>query len=309
MNVNKLESSAEEIINIYSDKLAEKNYNVSAIIKKTYNFEFTVNDSKHSIKVLTYFGKKGIKTILQGNTESALYHEVNELIHGIPFTQNNTEIDEPESYIGTDESGKGDFFGPLVIAGVYAGKNEIQKLRSIGVRDSKEIPHNQIADLAKKIKLIAGDGFNIVVINPERYNQLYTEFKNLNMLLAWGHARVIENILEKKSAAEVISDKFGDESLILNKLQERGKQIKLHQFTKAERYTAVAAASIIARDRMNKWFDDESRKLKFIIPKGASEAVLQTAAKIKSEFGEEELKKFVKLHFKSINKLNSVIGK
>lgn len=309
MIVENLENSAKEIIETLSKKLSQNHFNVSPVIKKTYNFEFSAQKNNSSVKVLTYFGKKGIKTILQGNVDSAIYNEVNQLVHGTHVKLNNSEMNEPESYIGTDESGKGDFFGPLIIAGVYADKSEIAKLKFIGVRDSKKISQSQISTLAAKIKIIADDRFSIVVINPERYNQLYSEFKNLNKLLAWGHARVIENILQKNPAAEAISDKFGDENLILNVLQEKGKKIKLHQFTKAERYTAVAAASIIARDRLNKWFDDQSQNLKFTIPKGASAAVLQTAAKIKNEYGEDSLNKFVKLHFKSTNKLNSVIGK
>ena len=84
----------------------------------------------------------------------------------------------------------------------------------------------------------------------------------MNRILGWAHAKVIENLLENQiNVEEAISDKFGDEKYIYTSLQEKGKNITLHQVTKAERYTAVAAASILARDRFNSWFRHEKAKI------------------------------------------------
>lgn len=278
---------------------------VSDIQRKNYNYEFIVSDGKERCKVLTYFGKKGVKIDIQGNSESRLYSAVNEIIHGTElFTTIQNEIDEPSSYIGTDESGKGDFFGPLVVAGVFANGDILTQLKQIGVKDSKLLSQNEIQSLSAKIKQLIKDGSDVVVISPEKYNKLYENFGNLNKILAWAHARVIENILTRIKTAQVISDKFGDEGLIKNSLQARGKEVNLMQVTKAERFTAVAAASILARQKFNEWFDIQKKKYNFEIPKGASDAVINSAERLADQLGSKQLGKFVKLHFKTTKKLN-----
>ncbi|MDD3149502.1 MAG: ribonuclease HIII, partial [Candidatus Gastranaerophilales bacterium] len=199
--------------------------------------------------------------------------------------------------IGTDESGKGDYFGPLVVAGVLADKENIDKLLEIGVKDSKKLNDVQIAKMAVAIK----NNFihSIVKINPAKYNQLYDSFKNLNKLLAWGHARVIENILEKKDCDNVLSDKFGDESLIKNALMKKGKQINLEQRVRAEEDLAVAAASIIARDEYVKSMAKLSNQYDIILPKGASEKVKEQAKLFIQKHSKENLGNIAKLHFKT----------
>jgi len=172
-------------------------------------------------------------------------------------------------------------------------------LDEIGVRDSKLISHGLIRNLAESIKKISGqECFNIVIINPPRYNELYAKFGNLNKLLAWGHAKVLENILNQKESVTAISDKFGDERLILESLQEKGKRLQLHQFHKAEKYTAVAAASILARDRFNDWFDKQKKELMIDLPKGSSQKVKDAARQIKAQYSDEILHKLTKAHFK-----------
>jgi ribonuclease HIII len=127
--------------------------------------------------------------------------------------------------------------------------------------------------------------------------------KNINKILGWSHAKVIENLLEKENVKDAISDKFGDERLIKDSLQEKGKKIKLMQFTKAEKYTAVAAASIIARNRLNEWFDEQSEKNNLILPKGASKIVDSVLMEIKEKYGVEILNEIAKVHFKTTNKI------
>ena len=255
------------------------------------------------IKLLVYYGKKGLKVVLQGNRDSKTYADISRLIlNELPFEK--PEFSEPSEYIGTDESGKGDFFGPLVIAGVYVDENIKKKLEAIGVKDSKQIAHSSIKKLAENIKKIAGEkSFNIVIINPPRYNELYEKFGNLNKLLAWGHARVLENILTRTEAAAAISDKFGDEGLILNSLQEKGKMLNLYQFHKAEKYTAVAAASIIARDKFNDWFERMNGELNMTIPKGASAKVTEAANIIIKKYNKDYLTQLTKTHFKTYRTL------
>ncbi len=293
-----LEKQAETEINQSLTILKNNGYETSQPRKGNYCFEAVISSKTDQLKLLVYFGKKGIKKVLQGNRDSTAFSKVNSLIFDeLPFEK--PEFEEPGEYIGTDESGKGDFFGPLVIAGVFVDAQKKKKLDEIGVRDSKLISHGSIKKLAEGIKHISGqECINIVTINPPRYNELYKKFGNLNKLLAWGHAKVLENILGRKEAAAAISDKFGNERLILESLQEKGKQLQLHQFPKAEKYTAVAAASILARDRFNDWFDKQKKELMIDLPKGSSEKVKETARQIKLQFSEDLLHQLTKTHFK-----------
>ncbi len=206
-------------------------------------------------------------------------------------------MDRYITHIGTDESGKGDFFGPLVIAGVMTDKKAAEKFTEAGVKDSKKVTDKKILILEELIK--KNSAYSVVLISNEKYNQLYASIKNLNKLLAWGHARVIENILEKQSCGYVLSDKFGDENLIKSALMEKGKNIELDQRIRAESDVAVAAASILARaafiNKMRKLEDKYGMKL----PKGCASQVKDTAREFILKYGKERLPEICKTHFKT----------
>ncbi|MFC1906815.1 ribonuclease HIII [Chloroflexota bacterium] len=220
------------------------------------------------------------------------------------------EIQEvPLPYIGTDESGKGDYFGPMVIAGVWVDASIVGKLESIGVKDSKMLSDKRCRALAGEIRRICKGKYQEVEISPERYNELYEQFraekKNLNHLLAWGHARAIESILEHLACSHAVADQFGDEQYIKSRLMQRGKDLKLIQVPKGERYLAVAAASILARDYFLRRLDQISQQVGIALPKGASDAVIAAAKTIVKQANAEDLRKVAKLHFKTTT---SVIG-
>ncbi|MEQ1844469.1 MAG: ribonuclease HIII [Nitrospira sp.] len=213
----------------------------------------------------------------------------------------------PLPHIGTDESGKGDYFGPMVVAGVMVDPSAKAKLESIGVKDSKLLSDKQCRLLAAQIRSICGSHCEEIEIAPETYNRLYDDFrkegKNLNHLLAWGHARAIESLLERHSCSEAIADQFGDEHYILSKLMPRGRTIKLTQLPKGERYIAVAAASILARDKFLSHLEKLSREQGINLPKGASDAVVSVGRNIVREKGEKELRNVAKLHHKTTVKI------
>lgn len=199
--------------------------------------------------------------------------------------------------IGIDESGKGDYFGPLVIAAVFVDATTHSELGLMQVRDSKKISDGRILEMAPDIRTICPH--SIIAISPQKYNELYAKIRNLNRLLAWGHAKALENLLERVSCGLAISDQFGDERLILNALQEKGRKIVLEQRTKAESDLAVAAASILARAdfllRLRRLSDEVGTTL----PKGASPAVELAAKMIVKKHGENRLGTVAKLHFKT----------
>lgn len=201
------------------------------------------------------------------------------------------------SRIGIDESGKGDYFGPLVIAAVYVTLVTHQELALMQVRDSKKISDGRILEMAPEIRRLCPH--SIVVIGPQRYNALYSKIRNLNRLLAWGHARALENLLQQVDSDLAIADQFGDERFILNALQDKGKQITLVQRPKAESDVAVAAASILARAEFLQRLHNLSQELKTTLPKGASAAVELAGRMVIKKYGQDRLGTVAKMHFRT----------
>jgi len=199
--------------------------------------------------------------------------------------------------IGIDESGKGDYFGPLVIAAVFVDVTTQGELALMGVRDSKKISDGRILEMAPDIRAICPH--SLIAIGPPKYNELYAKIKNLNRLLAWGHAKALENLLGRVSCERAISDQFGDTQLILNALQEKGRKIVLEQRTKAESDLAVAAASIVARAEFLMRLKRLSDEVGTTLPKGASPAVELAAKMVVKKHGQERLSTVAKLHFKT----------
>lgn len=207
-----------------------------------------------------------------------------------------------DSWIGTDESGKGDFIGPLVTAGVYVKKEQVEFLTNLNIKDSKKLTDKFILQVAPKIK--QNCLFSVVTINPEKYNELYAKFNNLNKLLAWAHSRAIENLLEKAPNCEnAISDKFADESLIKNALFKNGKKINLIQRTKAESDIAVACASILAREEFVKRTENLKNIYKIDFAKGGGDIPTQQAQTFANQYGKDKLKLIAKMHFKNASKI------
>ncbi len=200
-------------------------------------------------------------------------------------------------WIGIDESGKGDYFGPLVIAAVHVTPQIEEDLLALNVRDSKKIADSVIRKLEVDIKTLCRH--SVIAIGPERYNELYGKIRNLNRLLAWGHAKALETLLEQVPCERAIADQFGDERLILNALQEKGQKITLEQRHKGEEDIAVAAASIVARAEFVRRLERLAAQWGVPLPKGASPAVELAAKAVVKKHGREGLAKVAKLHFKT----------
>lgn len=204
---------------------------------------------------------------------------------------------ERNGRIGIDESGKGDYFGPLVIAAAYVNPVIERDLKLMQVRDSKRISDPRVLELASDLRQVCKH--SIVAIGPQRYNELYQKIGNLNRLLAWGHARALENLLEQVDAQQAIADQFGDERFILNALLEKGKHVQLVQRPKAEEDLAVAAASILARAEFLRRLSALSEKVGTSLPKGASPSVELAARMVVKKRGQDALRTIAKLHFKT----------
>ena len=210
----------------------------------------------------------------------------------------NPEMFEP--HFGIDESGKGDFFGPLVVAGAYTDRGIARTLLDAGVADSKKIADSKIKKLAAMIRETRGLDHEVIMIGPKKYNELYQKIGNLNKLLAWAHAAAIERLCERRpECGRALSDQFANPSRLRAALGERGRGIQLQQRTKAESDIAVAAASILARNKFVWWMEKASEKFGLEIPKGASAAVRKAAGKLVDEHGTGILHELTKTHFKT----------
>ena len=208
--------------------------------------------------------------------------------------------------LGVDESGKGDFFGPLCVAGVYVNEAVINSWQDAGVRDSKNISSDRkIRDLAELIRTTPGCVTTVVPIGNDAYNRLHAKLGSVNAILAWGHARVIENLLGQKQRmnpppVRAISDQFArSKSTVERALMALGRELELVQRHKAEEDLAVAAASILARHEFVSRLQQLGKFYGLELPKGASNATIEAGKKFVVTHGADRLGMVAKLHFKT----------
>ena len=280
--------------------LAESGFQFSA---KQYTLFFA---QKNNLSVAVY--EKGPKVLVQGKgAEEFVQFELEPKILG-EAKLGYDEVHSPEmfeAHFGVDESGKGDFFGPLVVAGVYVDRGIARKLIDAGVQDSKRIGSDaRIRALAETIRKRTAGLIETVLIGPERYNELYQKFGNLNKLLGWGHARVIENLLAKKSdCPRALSDQFADARVIEQSLLRHGRKIDIEQRTKAESDIAVAAASILAREAFINWLERRGKELGLRLERGVSANVKEAAKKLVEMNGPQVLRGLAKVHFRTAHEI------
>ncbi len=217
------------------------------------------------------------------------------------------EHSEKNQRIGIDESGKGDYFGPLVIAGAYVDEEHEEELQALGVRDSKALSDNRAQTLAEQIRLCCP--YSLVVIGPARYNTLHASLHNLNRILAWGHARAIENLLSRLDCPHVIADQFGDARYLENALMSKGRTVILTQRPRAEADLAVAAASILARAEFLRRLQELSTHHGFSLPKGAGPAIIAAGTTLVRRHGEDILSQVAKVHFRTTNAILATVAK
>jgi len=261
---------------------------------------------KGKLNVTVY--QKGPKVLVQGkDTGDFIRFTLEPEVRG-EARLGYEEILEPDKFaphFGIDESGKGDFFGPLVIAGVFTDATITRHLIDAGVMDSKRVTSTaRIRQLAAIIRATPGCLAEVVAIGPQRYNETHASFGNLNRLLAWGHARVIEQLAAARpDCPRALSDQFARPEVLRRALRDKGLTIILEQRTKGESDTAVAAASILARERFIDWIDKTSLACGVKLPLGASAAVIQAGRELLARHGHEALGNTAKLHFRTTSEV------
>ncbi|PYL06667.1 MAG: ribonuclease HIII [Verrucomicrobia bacterium] len=299
-------------MNTYTHALSPEQVTKLRRLLEELGFEFSPKEytiffaQKNKLSVAVY--EKGPKVLVQGRgVEEFVQFELEPKILG-EAKLGYEEVHAPEmfaAHFGVDESRKGDFFGPLVIAGVYVDPAIARKLLDAGVVDSKRIGSDErIRELAKTIRKTSGGLTETVLIGPEKYNQLQAKFGNLNRLLGWGHARVIENLLAKKpDCPRSLSDQFADSRVIQQSLFQHGRKIDIEQRPRAEADIAVAAASVLAREAFIDWLDRRSKLMGVRLPRGASGEVKETAKKLVEKGDAGILREVAKVHFRTAHEV------
>jgi len=299
-------------LNSYTHALTNEQTTKLRALLQELGFDFSPKQytlffaQKNKLSVAVY--EKGPKVLVQGrDVEEFVQFELEPKILG-EAKLGYEEVHSPEmfeAHFGVDESGKGDFFGPLVISGVYVDRGIGRKLLDAGVVDSKRIGSDaRIRALADTIRKTSLGLVETVLIGPAKYNELYEKFGNLNKLLGWGHARVIENLLAKKPACpRSLSDQFADARVISASLLKHGRKIAIEQRPRAESDIAVAAASIVAREAFINWLERKSKELGIRLERGVSPSVKDTARKLVEMNGPDALREVAKVHFRTAHEI------
>jgi ribonuclease HIII len=298
--------------------LSQAGFLVTSYSDIQYGLQFNIEYQESYGVIRVYEGKKGIKLDLSQIKDKKIASYIGDLVvasddlhHELPNKkpkQKNAPTNlfdalesEPEELVGIDESGKGDFFGPLVVGAVYVNKKSRLILQELGVQDSKKIADPKILKLAPMIKETCEH--SLVIVGNQTYNELYLKFQNLNHILAWGHARVLENTLNQVECQYALSDQFANSALINGMLMRKGKGVQLFQKPRAESNIAVAAASIIARAAFLERLMDMKKAFDMEFPKGCSGKTLQAAKDFVEKNGKDYLSFVAKLHFNLTKKV------
>lgn len=306
--------SKYETYNALKEKLINQiNYDIEVgpYEEINYGIQFDITYEGKRSKIRIYESKKKGITL---DLSQIKYDELKTLVYNINSSGTGSMMQKASKLetayrsdqlevplIGVDESGKGDYFGPLIIAGVYADQNIKIELMKLGVADSKTLNDTKIHQIAKKIKELCS--YEIITLNNETYNELYERIQNLNELLAWGHARTIENLVQKTGCQVALSDQFGNEKLIKDRLMEKSKNIVLEQRPRAEQNVVVAAASILARDAFVTKIKELEVQYNQSFPKGAGTSTIEAGKEFVSRYGKGRLKEVGKVHFKTTSVL------
>lgn len=262
---------------------------------------YTILQAKKKGISLTLYSSGKITVQGKDKHEFLSFYLEPEILHNLTYSYPLQHVDlKPR--IGIDEAGKGDYFGPLCIGGLYVnGEGDIKELSKMGVKDSKQLSDTTIIKLSHELK----KKFQTAVIRvfPKRYNEMYASFHNLNKLLAWGHATAIEKLSTSTGCLNIIIDQFADEWVVQKALEKKLSEFHLTQRHKGEQDPVVAGASILARAAFVEGLEEMEKKFGLSLPKGVSEGVKKAARKAIEVHGVDILNEIAKMHFKTTQEL------
>ncbi len=256
-------------------------------------------DFRYSGNNLTAILYKSGKFLIQGKTSEKLYKQIGGTV----------KSDSPDNFvphIGSDEVGKGDYFGPMVVASCYVCEKDLARLKSLGVTDSKKMTDIKMSKLFIELSKIIEHEY--VVISPGEYDQQIKSTRNVAVLLARAHSKVLKSLADKisnskKEIGKIVIDQFSQsKARLLNELDPSLKKYEIEQKHHGESDIAVACASVFARAIFLDEWQKMEESYKFSFPKGASDIIGQAQVFV-DQFGFDELKKVAKVSFKTTKSL------
>ena len=312
----------------FDKHLEDVRKNVSKVLDITrekdinYGHQFVVELCQAKLTLNIYNGKKGLTYVFSG--DSALEKKVRELLGegrqgtagvggsadcgDVAASAAGAEALPRGKWAGSDESGKGDFFGPLVVSAVVVDDGTAAKLAAAGVKDCKLLSDKKILELEETIKANVID-FSVLELKPKVYNMRYAQVTaqggKLNQLLGYGHVAALSQVLARHSDCHAaLIDQFTTSTVNVRELTKRFPQCIVKQQPKAESNLAVAAASVLARARFLRTMAELAAAAgEAALPKGGGESATACARKLAGKLGKDELANYVKLHFANYSRI------
>lgn len=336
---NSTPSQVEEFKGIFSRLMAENGFFTASEKVIPYGVQVVISNGVQNIPVNIYWSqKKGLTTVIGGKESDALKPLISDILTRYMMIKDQTEetkaeesrskkskigeekksrqqkklVHDWESWLGSDEAGKGDFFGALVVAGFHADRKIIHHLKDIGVQDSKKISKKNIETIAGKLYAAYKERIEVLILKPQTYNKLYAQFrddnKKLNELMAWMHGRVILNLVKKREEKRAVVDKFTTDRKLISSLKDM-QNIELLHVTHAEDDIAVAAASIIARYHYLLSLKQLKKEYKVDFASGSGYQSIDRGVDFVRKYSLDKLNEVAKTHFKNHQKIKDRIEK
>lgn len=274
-----------------------------------YGIQLVLKRDAKILKLNIYYSeKRGISNVINPNKDKAL---VELMLHILQITPKEKSIHERlhhwNAWIGSDECGKGDYFGALVVTAFYADTECEKALKKLGVCDSKKLNDNQISTIAQSIYREFPGRFETIILKPQAYNKLYADMshqgKNLNDLLAWLHSKAIETLYARHKGIEgALIDQFSKSRKVEKSLKTKLPLLNVIERTGAEQDIAVATASVLSRYQFLQHHKEMSEHYGIAFPKGAT-SVIKTGREFIKTYSYKRLYEVAKLHFKTTAQL------
>ncbi len=274
-----------------------------------YGVQLEFTGGSDTILLNVYFSeKKGISTVINGSKNHILKAKLASCLGIKTVSEPQIAMHNWHTWIGSDECGKGDFFGPLIVCGFHLDSKDKDKLIKLGVCDSKKLRKEQILEVAKGLYQAFPESIECLILKPQKYNELYANFsaqhKNLNDLMAWAHAKVLDNLIKRHPAPDgVFIDQFSPTKKASQMLKKLHPDMSIIERPDGESDIAVAAASIIARYQLVQSFQSLNKFYKLKIPMGAGKGVKEAGRAFIEQYGKDRLGEIAKLHFKTTKEL------
>lgn len=299
-----MQDASREEMQRYAEKImAAQGYHFIEKKEISYGIQLCFEKQQQTCYVRIFAGKKGVRLdlscIKDPDVLSAFHSET---AASLPSSKSSPVSLPPVAYpfAGSDEAGKGDYFGPLVVCCALLDEEKAKKLEECGVRDSKTLTPAKISRLSTQMREM-GVSYHISFFSPEKLNAMHEKGKNLNEILAFLHGRAAQGLLKQCAFTRLVVDRFANERLVANELE--GANLDILQLPKAEGYLPVAAASILARDFYVSYMDQLSQKCGFVLPKGASSQTIEAARQFVQNHGRNALRYVAKVFFKTTSQL------